>query len=191
MFKKYIFTLIIGTGIALILSCGIAKAIEDKVYISGLVEKGEFLSMGGILQEFSTKNRLYEYTIAPFTVKFKNTGQTQLKPSGKIIIKNTFGQEIGQIPVNQAGLATFAGQSQWYESLWQKDSLLGLGKYSADLVLSYGTEEVLGGKIYFWIFPWRLTLIVIIYFLMVYIFNNLFRHYQLLISAKGWRIVHG
>lgn len=183
MFKKYTFTLIIGALFVLFLSWGMAQALSEQVQIGGVVEPS-FLKISAKLVNFSTENNLYEYAHVPFETTLQNTGEVSLRPEGKIVIKNYFNQVVAIIPVNQYEIAALPGQNQNYFSQWDRKNSLGIGAYSASLVINYGVNETINAKLNFWIFPWRLTLLMIIYFLAIYIIRNLFWHIQLRPSTR-------
>lgn len=188
--QKWFIFATISLILAVVLQIGLANALSKQVQIGGVVEPS-FLKISGKLVSFSTKNNLYEYAHVPFEVNFQNTGDTTLRPEGNIVIKNYLNKEVGSIAVNQYGIASLPGKNQTYYPQWDREDNLGLGQYTANLVLNYDTNEIINAKLNFWIFPWRMVSFIIIYLLLVYILNNLFWHYHLVINAKGWGAVHG
>lgn len=170
---------------ALFLMLGICRAIGGNVSVSVIVAE-QFPKISGKLISFSTENSLYEYARVPFNTKFQNTGGVALKPTGDIIIKNQFARTVAVIPVNDYGLKVVSGASQDYFSQWDRNDTwgLGLGWYSADLALNYGTTETFNARLNFFIFPWKVALFTLIFLLAVYILNNIFWHLQLQLAPR-------
>lgn len=191
MFKKYIFSLIIVAIVALLLSWGICRAISGNVSASGIVAE-QFPKLSGSLISFSTEQKLYEYAQVPFTAKFQNTGGVALKPTGNIVIKNQMSKTVAIIPVNNYGLKVAPGASQDYFSQWDRRDTwgLGLGWYSANLALNYGTTETFNSSLNFFIFPWRAALFTLIYLLLIYIFHNIYWHFQPRLTPNGLTVRH-
>lgn len=156
----------------------IAKAVEKSgsVSSSGLVLEG-FPEMRGEVINFTTKERINEYKSVTFLTTFNDTGSTDLRPIGDIKIKNWFGNEIDSIEFNQYGELLKAGGTKVFEDTYFKDSilsLLGFGKYTATLNLSYGPGNPITRQIYFWIIPWKIlvTVMLAIIFYLVLVFSH-------------------
>lgn len=97
----------------------------------------------------------YENRPSGFEISFKNTGNVHLVPHGKIIIKNIFGKDVGEIPVD--AYFSLPNSIRYREVLWDQGT--GLGRYTANLSLypGYGNENQ-EASISFWIIPWKILI---------------------------------
>ena len=117
------------------------------------------------IREFTTDSDFYG---APFEVNFKirveNLGNVHLKPTGTIIIENMRGTEVASLPINTAGANALPKSIRRFDSKWEGD--FGFGKYTANLVLSFGSLTVGSGtgirtvaaQKTFWIIPWDIII---------------------------------
>jgi len=145
-----------------------------------------------MVREFSTDKDFY-FQI-PFEVKFisriQNLGNVHIKPSGIIEIKNQFGKTIETIPVNPDGANVLPKTIRRFENSWKRDT--GFGKYTASLVLSYGTPPDRGGQgiksLYaqtsFWILPLKIVLPIAIGILVFVIIFILFLRFYKQLAIK-------
>ncbi|MEM2947064.1 MAG: hypothetical protein QXN96_02360 [Candidatus Bathyarchaeia archaeon] len=151
-----------------------------------LVRVAGEVNEAGRIVEFSTDKTSYNYLPVNFTVRFENTGNVHLKPTGTIEIRNMWGTKVAQMAVNENLANVLPKSIRRFEATWQKEALpLGAsewqkerqngawGKYTAVVTLSYGIDgSVVQAKTSFWVFPWRvalfyLVLLVIIVLLLV------------------------
>ncbi len=142
---------------------------------------GEVQESGKLL-EFNTEGgtRFFSSKPVKFYARFENQGNVHLKPQGEIKIKGIFDvtSASDSLAVNEAGGNVLPDSVRRFETVWgeksdaqtaKENSFLSelknewdnfaLGKYQADLVLSYGTggrqaEE----KLEFWVIPWRIMI---------------------------------
>jgi len=117
------------------------------------------------IRQFATDKGFYS---TPFEVNFltrvENLSNVHIKPIGVIEIKNTFGRQVAAIPVNQAGANVLPNSIRRFENSWQEES--GFGRYTASLVLNFGTPAHQGGmgvktisaQRSFWIIPWKIVI---------------------------------
>lgn len=136
------------------------------------------------LEDFALKNKkvFFESLPVDFSVGFRNNGNVHLRPEGAISIKNIFGKEVASIDVNRrkigAGANVLPDTVRHFDASWEKISALpdsggegfldklkkeqdnfALGKYIANLELSYGSKKnIVRAELAFWVFPWRLIL---------------------------------
>lgn len=159
---------------------GFVNAVEttksDSVSSSGIVVEGASLPLSrGEILKFYTDQKWYEYKTTTFITEFENTGNANLHPQGNIVIKNWFRKEIGRIPTNQYGIVVKPDGKAIFKDFFGSDkiiNLIGFGKYSAQLSLSYGQEKALVKTLSYWVIPWRLIIIILIY-IFVYIMKIL------------------
>jgi hypothetical protein len=140
------------------------------------------------LQEFSTDQNVYEYLPAKINVRFKNTGNSIVRPAGNIFVQrgsndsrpiNTLSVNPGEGYILPGSFRTLStewndgfqvvhtstdptGKSQQnVEWNWSNLSHLRIGKYTAKLVAIYndGQRDVpVVGEVSFWVIPWKLLL---------------------------------
>ncbi|HVA10682.1 MAG TPA: hypothetical protein VNG32_00755 [Candidatus Dormibacteraeota bacterium] len=144
------------------------------------------------VSSFSVSKHIYEWLPATFTIKFKNTGNSIVQPSGNIFIQRTATAKtpIDVLPVNAGGgyilpstvrllnsswsngfpvyqtVTTSTGASQQHLAWnWSKLSSLRIGHYTADLVAVYnnGLQDVpIQAQVSFWVIPWKILIVVAI-----------------------------
>jgi len=119
--------------------------------------KGETIESGRI-REFSTKQDLYQEPKADFVLRFENTGNTHVRPSGDIEIYNMWGKERGKIKINEDGnFGNVLPKSiRKFQFTWEgQASAFDIGPYSAVVTLAYGEDgrKNISAKTYFWVIP--------------------------------------
>jgi len=156
--------------------------------------KGELVEQGELL-EFKTQseNNYFWHLPINFVVRFNNSGNIHLQPTGTIELKNWLGQkEI--LPVNKE-LRNILPQSirrfeiiwgqaagsqniiwQFWENLKAELNHFAFGRYTASLNLTYGStnQQVITQELSFYLIPVSsiITLIIIIFVLIVLIRIN-------------------
>jgi hypothetical protein len=116
---------------------------------------GSHLQKGRILN-FATAEKFYQTDPIDFLTRFENTGTVHFEPKGTIKIKNIFGKEVGEVPVE--GQVVLPTGIRNLTSKWNVEGLL-FGKYNANLEIVDGDGEKLSSKsVSFYVFPVWLTL---------------------------------
>ncbi len=158
---------------------------------------GEINEEGGIL-EFSTKDARTFFTALPisFQYRFQNAGDDRIKPTGDVIIKNTFGMVAKKISGNPVEGNILPRSIRKFETVWEgKDGAtpkedirqgnfftkaqyewrnFAFGRYRATMALSYGTKnEVATSTFAFWVFPWHLSLVSLITALVLFFISRM------------------
>lgn len=134
----------------------------------------------GNIVEFSSPFFL-EHGPVPFTLRLKNTSDHYITPKGEILIQNMFGQTIGRVdllPVNilsqtiraipdkllspdASRSANFVRPTTRYEAAVWPESFL-IGPYTATVTIALSNQgPVFKKSIFFFAFPWYLTLLLI------------------------------
>lgn len=113
-----------------------------------------------------------------FLSRFTNTGSVHVKPMGQIEIKDSFGNPVGSLPVNEKGGNILPSSTRRFESTLDKTWMFG--HYTADMSIAYGnTGQALVKTISFWVIPWKLVLAALaILVTLFYIFRVLIRRYN-------------
>jgi hypothetical protein len=136
---------------------------------------------GGDLSFFSIKNGNKVLTSLPidFAYKFRNNGNDREKPEGDIVIKNMLGVESGRVNANPQGgnvlpnsVRRFdvhygegdapAISAPFFDQVKFQWSHLAFGVYFADLSLAYGASGKASSSLTYYIFPWQLTVVVLV-----------------------------
>lgn len=123
-------------------------------------------------------------------INLKNTGNSILKPIGRVAIKNMFGKEVASYEFNGGQLR---GNVLPQSSRTFEDSVSGLGRigrYSVEANLSYGEGggNLITAKTTFWIIPWKLLLgVLAILVLLVWFFTRGLKVYNRRIVERAKR----
>ncbi len=133
------------------------------VSIPGAVERG------GILQDFSTRNKQTFFNQGPvnFDVVYENQGSVHLNPYGEIRITNLLGEEVGFVELQP--WFVLPGSVRLREISWDREVLFG--RYQAEVQLNRGYENIIDTAVVsFWVIPWTfvaggLLSIFLLYFL--------------------------
>lgn len=114
--------------------------IESKVGTLFLATVAGNYTQAGKIAEFSSSG---ESTMGDkpvdFTVRFQNTGDVHLKPTGTITITSLLGKTIKTIPVNTDKGAVLPGTIREFDVASWSDLGNAFGKYTAELTMSDGT----------------------------------------------------
>lgn len=106
----------------------------------------------------------------------KNAGDTDILPTGDILIYNQRGEEMATIPVNPEGLTVKAGETATFFETIPTAGLVG--KYKAYLSLKYGTEQraQIQDTAFFYAVPWKKLIVLFLGLLCVAIAISLVVH---------------
>ena len=100
-----------------------------------------------------------EYGPVTFTTQIENLSEIDVTPKGKIVIQNFFGQKKTELKLEERRIFPYALRT--YVNTWEIKWLFG--RYKATLTAAYGkTGQALIAYQYFWVFPWKITLIIIL-----------------------------
>lgn len=150
---------------------------------------GEIIEQG-LIAEFNATKSVYNRLPVDFEIRFQNSGNTHMRPSGSIAINNLFGGTSGAVDVNLIKGATLPNQTRKYEATWENEAPavvedgawasfwhefsnernnFGLGRYKATVILTAGTEtpQTYQAETTFWVLPWRLLLVTVLALLVI------------------------
>lgn len=101
-----------------------------------------------------------EFPPVTVSTEIRNNSDIHVKPSGNIVIKNMFGQEIARQDFSGGNI--FPEASLLYGNQFFSDSDFKIGRYTAELNAIYGQDNnlPLTAVVSFIIFPWKLALAV-------------------------------
>lgn len=153
---------------------------------------GDVSEQGGIL-EFDTvgKERFYTSLPVTFYYRFQNNGGDRIKPTGEVVMKNMLHITSAKIPGNPVEGNILPGSTRKIETTWQGKTgpkpvapedqgnffnkvsyewkNFAFGYYKATINLAYGTQnQVSTGTVGFWVFPWHLTIFVVVAAVILY-----------------------
>src|SRR5665811_82630 len=123
----------------------------------------------GINGPITEKAEVFKFFANPFQAygpvniqtQIKNLGELHIKPKGNITMTNLFGGKVAELALDEQNIFP-GGIARDYENSFGKGFLIG--PYTAKLVASYGKDNNLPlmATVTFWIFPWKITLVVIL-----------------------------
>lgn len=113
-----------------------------------------YVKIKGDIKEKAT---LRSFTAPKFTEKgpinfegtLENNSDIHISPKGYILIKDILNNEVERINVNLGNI--FPENSKSFTTQWNQK--WGYGRYTAEINVVYGNENVVSGLIYFWLFP--------------------------------------
>ncbi len=141
-------------------------AIEEGQTVTGIAAEIRNLVLlrveGPITEEAIVRRleapRFSEHGPIDFTSEIANLGDYHIRPLGTIEIKNVLGKTVTNLELEERNI--FPGASQEYKNIWDKKWLFG--RYKATLNLVYGEQNLpLSATIFFWAWPWKITLAAI------------------------------
>jgi len=144
---------------------GDQSQVQTAQVISSLI----FLRVTGDITEnssirsFRTTNYFLSKPEATFELRIENKGNVHVQPQGEITIYNMWGQERGQVKVNQQSLFgnVLPNSVRKYSFTWTGEwSPTDIGRYTAVATLGYGFDEkqFMHADTAFWIIPWKFLL---------------------------------
>lgn len=124
-----------------------------------------YLSVNGQIQQQSLVSRFFansfqEYGPVKILTQIKNLGDLHVKPLGSIQITDIVGRTIQTEKLSEFNI--FPTAMRDYENTVGKK--LMIGRYKATLTAAYGKSNALPliATVYFWVFPWKVTLIALL-----------------------------
>lgn len=133
---------------------------------------GEVSEKGKIIKFSGEKGMFFLSFPKDFTVNFKNEGNTYLKPSGEIEIKNIFGSGVANFKVNGKERIIFPQNEQILDVAKKFEKApFAFGLYRAELSLSWGEkkESNVVKNLWIFIFPWKVALLGVVLLLALYL----------------------
>jgi len=138
---------------------GISQKVGALVLLSVAGDVRETLQV----KEFSAPAFL-EKPPVDFLLRFVNIGTVHIRPRGFISITNMFGKKEVDLAFPQRNV--LPGSIRKINVKW--DPEFAIGKYTATLVANYGTyNSPLAAVVSFWVFPWKIVLLIFIIIIIV------------------------
>ena len=167
--------------------------IKVSSYISSLIllrVSGNVQEQGAI-REFTFLPRIYQGGEGSFRMRFANTGNVDLAPTGDIKIFDMFGRQKGDVSVNEtsdySGNVLPSSIRTWNNLKWSDDNFFLLNRYRAELSLSFGAQakQTEFTTFFFWGVNWFWLSIVVGGLLLILILLVLFVRFYIRQSVKG------
>jgi len=133
---------------------------------SVITQVGSLFVIGikGPVQEFAQTTKFeapsfQEFGPVTIDTQIRNFGDAHIRPKGTLVIRDTFGQTIAQVPFEEQNI--FPGSARDFTTSFGDQWMAG--RYTASLLLSYGTDHniPLTATLVFWVFPWRAALLTL------------------------------
>jgi hypothetical protein len=141
----------------------------------------------GMIEDFSPRTRFFTSFPLDFSLIFKNSGNTYLKPQGTFQIKNLFGGVSAEKQLNEFGSNVFPGTTKDLATSINPDGFF-FGIYRAVVEASYGADgsQHADESTWFVIAPWG-TLIgfIVLLFLVFFAIPKGLKRYNRWIIAKA------
>lgn len=127
-----------------------------------------YINVAGPITENATVKKFEvpgfsEYGPIPFTTEINNLSDVHIKPVGQITVRNLFGQVATQLTLDERNI--FPGASLLYSNTWPEKLLIG--RFRADLEVAYGSGRALKATAFFWVFPWKIALIIVLTIILI------------------------
>jgi hypothetical protein len=127
----------------------------------------------------------FEKSPISFVTRIKNEGNIHVKPVGSIEIRDTFGNLVKTLPINDDKSNVLPNSIRRFDSNF--DGGWMIGRYTANLTLGYGTTgQAITATTSFWVIPYKLVLIAILVIAtFVFVLSKLIKSYNRRIIAKA------
>lgn len=119
----------------------------------------------GRIREFSTNKDFYFEPRVDFKIRFENLGNVHIQPQGEIRIYDFFGKTKEVMTLNHKSEFgnVLPGNTRTWDFSWKGNgSLTEMGRYKAQLFLSYGDKgrETIDQTLFFWVIYLKPLLII-------------------------------
>lgn len=146
---------------------GVGAAVNTQIGTLFYFDVAGDINEQATIEKF-TAGSMQEYGPINILTEIKNLGDLHIKPVGSIVVTNMLGQK--QIS-NLDALNIFPGGGiREYKNT--VGGQIMFGKYEAKLMASYGrnNDKFLSATISFWVFPWKITLLVVLIIIAIILF---------------------
>jgi hypothetical protein len=116
------------------------------------------------------KTSFFEGIPFNFTERVKNTGNVYEQPTGRILIKDMFGNVTANVNVNLEQRNVLPNTVRKFDQPFDKAGLgdrFLFGPYTAELTLDYGTKKSMTETLSFWVIPYKLIAAIIIAIILI------------------------
>jgi hypothetical protein len=170
-----------STGVGLSASAGVLILIRVDGDITELASLASFYTAKNDNQSF-----FFEEGPIDIVTRLKNEGNVHVKPSGTVEVRDMFGGLSASFPINQQVPKSNILPDSIRRFDVTMDNQWMFGKYTADLILGYGTTgQAITNTISFWVIPYKLILAAVaVLVTLVYVFKRMIKAYNKRITEK-------
>lgn len=147
------------SGVSLSASIGTLVLLRVNGTAKEAMNIDEFYATSG-----GNRGSLFESAPIKFVVRIKNNGNVHEQPRGQITVRDMFGQTLATPNVNLENRNVLPGSIRKFESPLD-ETIIGnkilFGRYTADLVMTFGDGQETKASLSFWVIPYKLIAIVI------------------------------
>lgn len=148
------------TGVSLSASLGTLVLLRVNGVASESMEVAEFYTADG-----TKPAGFFESAPVQFYERIKNLGNIHEQPRGQITIKDMFGQKLANLNVNLENRNVLPGTIRKFDQPLDQ-TVIGnkilFGRYTADLVMTYGDKQEVTASLSFWVIPYKIIIAVIV-----------------------------
>jgi len=163
------------------------SSIASKTGVLFLIKITGDITESANIESFTSNQKVYSHLPSKFDLRIRNTGNVHFRPKGTIEIRNMWGGVVARVPANPASSAVLPNSIRKINTWWTKSNELAvggfwagvanewrnfaLGRYTAEVNATYGSQNTAFEQktLSFWVIPWRLTLIFLIFLVALYI----------------------
>jgi len=150
-----------GQGVSLSASLGALIFIRVNGEAKESVSFAEFYTTASD----GTKTSLFEGQPVSFIARIKNEGNVHEQPTGRIVVKDIFGNTVTNVNMNLDQRNILPGSIRKFAADMDKTNIgdrFLFGYYTAQITLTYGaSSQTVESSLSFWVIPWRLILTAI------------------------------
>jgi len=153
---------------------GISPRLASLIYIKvkGPIKESAFVT------KFTPKQSFFEYGPVEIETEILNRGDYHITPKGEITLTNFFGKVVEKSVLKEENI--FPDTVRTFSNTLGKKWMIG--RYRAYLTATYGEKnKVLTAFSEFWVFPWKITTIVILTLIIIIL---LVRHFYISTLVK-------
>lgn len=168
------------TGVGLSASAGVLLLVR----VDGLItEKASVASFDTANSDKQTS--FFEQSPITFVTRIKNEGNIHVKPVGSIELRDTFGNLVKTMPVNDDKSNVLPASIRRFDTTF--DGGWMIGHYTANLTLGYGsTGQAITATTSFWVIPYKLLIVgILVIATLIYVLSRLIKSYNRRIIAKA------
>lgn len=151
-----------GNGVSLSASLGALIFIRVNGNAKEAVSIEEFFTTA----QDGKRSGLFESQPVTFAARIKNSGSVHEQPTGQIVVKDMFGNDVASVNMNLERRNILPGSIRKFEANMDKGNVGNrflFGYYTAKIVLTYGSNnQTVTSNVGFWVVPWRLVLSLLV-----------------------------
>ncbi len=141
-----------------------AQSISARVAsLANIIVPGNYLTKATISRLFAPL--FSEYGPVKTEVRLKNTGDIHIRPKAYLQLSDFFGKSVDSKTLKEVNIFP-AAERNYSGELGRK---LMFGRYQISLTATYGQGQVVSGKLYVWVIPWKLITVLVLTIIIIWI----------------------